>query len=268
MSLKAFLKSKTFLFHFILGVVVLVVVVYLTMLGLKMYTHHGKTQSVPDFLGLTETEVGIVVNENKLRYSVVDSVFVPDAIPGTIISQHPQFGYNVKQNRTIYLTIAAISPEKVLLPQVVDVSLREAQSRLENAGLKLGAVEYIPSEFMHLVLEKKLYGIDLPDDTLLIKGTAVDLVVGKGLSNEVTVVPSLLGSDLDVVREQLYEVGLNVGAVIYDNSFVTAEDSLVAIVWKQSPEHDANQYIGLGSSVDLWLTIDQEKIDFVTEKEF
>lgn len=264
MSLIAFLKSKKFLFHLFLVAVVIALTIYLTMLLLKVYTHHGKVQQVPDFIGLSEKEVQFVVTENKLRYNLIDSLFVPEATPGTIIAQHPESGYNVKRNRTIYLTIAAISPEKVLLPKLVDVSLREAQSRIENAGLKLGAVEYVPSEFMHVVLKQKRNNIELPEDTLLIKGTAIDLVVGKGPSNERTMVPELVGNQMEPAKEMLYNVGLNVGAIIYDNTFVTAEDSLMAIVWKQYPKSDSTKHIGLGRSVDLWLTIDTEKIDFAT----
>ncbi|MDA3927983.1 MAG: PASTA domain-containing protein [Prolixibacteraceae bacterium] len=265
MSLKAFLKSKKFLFHLSLAVVVVVVLLYLTMLLIKVYTHHGKTMTVPDFIGLTESEVKIVVKENRLRYNIIDSVFVPDAIPGTIIAQHPEFGYHVKQRRNIYLTISAISPEKVILPFIVDVSLREAKSRLENAGLRLGQIKQRPSEFINLVLEKSLHGEPLPDDTLLIKGTAVDLVVGIGLSNEVTEIPNVLSLTIDEARDLLFAVELNTGAMIYDNSFVTAEDSLFARVWKQDPENSSSKLVGLGTSIDLWLTNDQEKIDLANE---
>lgn len=242
--------------------------IYITMFVIKIYTHHGKTMQVPDFYGLTESEVQNEVKVKKLRYSIIDSVFIPDAIPGTVIGQHPEVGYNVKQRRTIYLTISAISPEKVLLPEVVDWSLREARSRLENAGLKLGAVEYRPSEFMNLVLEKSINGIELPDDTMLIKGTAVDLVVGKGLSNEMTQVPDLKGVQIDEALDMLYAVGLNIGVTVYDNSFETEEDSLEAVVWKQDPIFSDSKLLERGSSVDIWLTVDQEKIDIVTEKEF
>lgn len=268
MSLITFLKSKKFLFHLSFSVVLLAVLLYIIMLLLGVYTHHGKSMSVPDFLGLTESEVKVLTQEKKLRYNIVDSVFVPDAIPGTIIAQHPGFGYKVKPRRTIYFTISAISPERVLLPAIVDVSLREAQSRLENAGLRLGKVEYWPHEFINVVLEKSIHGEPLTDDTLLIKGTEVDLLVGKGLSNERTQVPEMTGFGIDQAKKSLYNVGLNTGALVYDNSFKTAEDSIMAIVWKQNPESSKTKFLELGSSVDLWLTIDQEKIDFATDIEF
>jgi beta-lactam-binding protein with PASTA domain len=264
MSLKAFFKSKAFWINISLLVVFFVLLVYLTLLLLKVYTNHGDTISVPDLTGLGEREVQIVTQQKNLEYTIIDSVFVASTIPGTMISQQPEAGHKVKEGRNIYLTISATQPEKVTLPAVVDVSLREAQSRLENAGLKLGQVEYRPSEFINLVLDKKLNGIRLPDDTLLIKGTAVDLVVGKGLSNEKTIVPDVKGMYLGDANRSLYNLSLNTGALIYDQSVQTTEDSTQARVWKQMPEGDGENLIELGTSVDLWLTVDDEKIDVNT----
>lgn len=268
MSLKAFLKSKQILIHLLLVLGLFGLLVYLTLLFLHVYTHHGESMGVPDFKGLTENEVEIVTKQSKLRYNIIDSVFMPDALPGTIIAQQPSVGYQVKQGRTIYLTILAISPEKVMVPTIVDVSLREAESRLESAGLRLGQVVYRPSEFFKLVLDAKYMGKFLPDDTILVKGSVIDLVVGKGLSNEKTLVPELFGLHIDEAKQMLYDVSLNIGALVYDVSFVTAEDSLNAIIWKQNPIRMKTENVELGSSVDLWLTVDREKLDLNTEIDF
>lgn len=261
MSLKAFLKSRQFRLHLTLVVAFIALFVYLTLILLKVYTHHGKSLAVPDFYGLYESDVKMVASENKLRYNIIDSLFVPDAIPGTVISQHPDLDTRVKQRRTIYLIIAAMLPEKVRLPSIVDISLRNAQSQLENVGLRLGKVEYRPSEFLNLVLDKSLNGKPLPDDTILAKGTEIDLVVGKGLSNEKTSVPNLWGMTLEDASEALYAISLNVGAKIYDQSIKNANDSVMAQIWKQKPNDVYGNLIELGSSVDLWLTIDKEKIN-------
>jgi hypothetical protein len=54
---------------------------------------------------------------------------------------------------------------------------------------------------------------------------------------------------------------LNVGAVIYDGTIYTMEDSAKAFVWKQRPSYEENkELINLGASVDIWLTIDSIKL--------
>jgi eukaryotic-like serine/threonine-protein kinase len=265
MSLKAFLKSKLFVVNLVLIVFAFIVLTYAALSLLKSYTHHGRSLEVPDLTGLSIQEVELVVRENKLRFSVNDSVFAPDVIPGTMIVQYPAAGHKVKQRRTVYLTIASVMPEKVLMPKVVDVSLREAQSRLQNAGLRMGNVEYRPSEFLNLVLGQRLNGQAFPADTVLIKGTAIDLVVGKGLSNERTLAPNLFGLYLNDAKTQLYDLSLNVGALIYDQSVVNKSDSINARIWKQNPNSSSNNLIELGVSVDLWLTIDNEKLIVVDD---
>jgi hypothetical protein len=47
---------------------------------------------------------------------------------------------------------------------------------------------------------------------------------------------------------------LNTGALIFDSSILTPEDSLNAIVWRQYPSTSNTRIINSGSSVDLWLT--------------
>ncbi len=265
MRLIEFLKSKTFLKHIILIVLVFGILLYLTFFLLKFYTHHGQTIKVPDFKSLPQKEALVLADETKLRCEIYDSVYHREAIPGTVIDQYPPAGYNVKQKRRIFLTIASFTPEKVVVPKVIDVSLREAQSRLEIAGLKSGQVIYRPSEFYNLVLEQQYNGLPLPEDTLLPKGTPVDLVVGKGLSNERTIVPDLIFLSLDEAKTLLYDLSLNIGALVYDESVQTADDSLFARVYKQQPQPSTDEMVELGYSIDLWLTVDEEKLFLTTD---
>ena len=53
---------------------------------------------------------------------------------------------------------------------------------------------------------------------------------------------------------------------MYDESVVTNSDSLQAVVWKQIPAPAADNQVGLGTSVDLWLTVDQSKLNKETEE--
>ncbi|NJK97863.1 MAG: hypothetical protein HC905_25790 [Bacteroidales bacterium] len=53
---------------------------------------------------------------------------------------------------------------------------------------------------------------------------------------------------------------MNIGAVVYDNSVETYEDSVKAVIWKQQPEYRSNSTISLGSPIDVYLTIDRVKL--------
>jgi eukaryotic-like serine/threonine-protein kinase len=264
MKIKAFFKSKQFLINISLIILLFIILTYLTLTLLKTYTHHGKSLSVPDFHGLSIEQTEMLTKQHKLRYQIVDSAYVPDIIPGRVLTQHPLPDSKVKQRRTIYITIASVSPERVKVPAIVNVSLREAQSRLENAGLRLGIVEYRPSEYQNLVLGSRLRGDPYPLDTILPKGTLIDLIVGKGLSNEKTETPNLFGMYLADVRDIIYNSSLNMGVLIYDQTVISPTDTLNARVWKQNPKYAPNVQVELGVSINLWLTNDEEKL-FVPE---
>ena len=47
---------------------------------------------------------------------------------------------------------------------------------------------------------------------------------------------------------------------MYDESVQTTEDSLFAFIWKQHPVPAKGSRLRLGSSIDVWLSIDSAKI--------
>ena len=260
MNLKEFLKSKPVFSNIAFIILLLIVLSNLSLLFLKVYTHHGQLLVVPNYKGLSQKEVVTLSKKKNLRYQVIDSSYIYNTTPGTVLEQYPSSGNKVKEKRVIYLTIASVTPEIAPIPKVIDVSLREAQSRLENSGFKIGRVSYRPSEFINLVLEQRFQNKVLLVGTKLPKGTPVDLVVGRGLSNVRTNIPSLIGLTFENAQSELYGLNLNTGALIYDNSVVTSYDSLNARVWKQSPDNHLETTVEEGTSFDLWLTINDGKL--------
>jgi eukaryotic-like serine/threonine-protein kinase len=267
MNLKEFLKTKPVLANISLVIIFFLVLSYFSLLFLKIYTHHGQSLVVPDYKGLSHKEVVSLSKKKNLRYQIIDSIYILEAIPGSVIEQYPSPGDKVKQKRIIYLTIASVTPEFAPIPKVIDVSLREAQSRLENSGFKIGSVIYRPSEFKNLVLEQRYQNKILPVGKMLPKGTPVDLIVGKGLSSELATVPVLFGLSLDDARSRLYDLNLNTGALIYDNTVITSYDSMNARVWKQSPDSLKATSVEQGTSFDLWLTNEEKKLNPVSAED-
>ncbi len=262
MSLKKFLTSRIFLINLILAILLVIVVLIITFRGLKVYTHHGESYPVPDFTGLTEVEIENTVEQNNVNAEIIDSVFVSDALPGAVVDQEPEPGFRVKQNRTVFLTINSSEPEKVALPKLTDISFRQAQVLAENIGIKIGNISYEPSEFNDLVLKVEQESALIRPGKMILKGSSVDLVVGRSLGNEETPLPDLTGYTFDEAKIVLTNSMLNMGVVIYDESVQTAEDSLTAFVWKQYPNDKSTKQISLGSTVDLWLTNKSGKTEF------
>ncbi len=230
-----------------------------SLLFLRYYTHHGEALSVPDVRGLKVEEAGKVLQSHKMRFQLTDSVYVASVPPGAIVNQNPEPGFKVKEKRTIFLTINAMSPEKVNMPDVVGVSFRQAKTMLESQGLSIGRLTYVPDIARDNVLKQMYKGKEIRKGTTIVKGSEIDLVLGRGLSDEVTNVPSLMGLSLMDARAHLTKYSLNLGVILYDPSVITSADSLKAFVWQQNPEPNVGAMLHLGESIDVWLTVDEHK---------
>lgn len=256
MDFLRFLITKQFLRHLGLAVAIAIILLLGTMLWLKVYTHHGKTITVPDLTGLTEEEVADVTSSRRLRFEVVDSVFSTEMPRGTVIKQNPSGHSKVKKNRKIFLTMNAVNQETVSMPQLVGLSFRQARLAMQNAGLIQGTIEYRPDYAKNNVLQQKHNDTVIKEGTEITKGSVIDLVLGMGLSSSTTRIPDLVGTGLEDAREIIARYYLNLGAVTYDESFQEAEDSSGAFIWRQYPEYDEFRRLNMGMEMDVWLSLD------------
>ena len=260
MSLSNFIFSKKFLCHLILAALAFVIILIITMQGLKIYTKHGQSNPVPDFYGLTPREAAITAKQNELRIIITDSIYIDDAPPGVVVDQIPKAGHGVKENRTISLTINSTQPEMVTLPQLTDISLRQALVLIENSSLKTGNITYQPSEYNDLVLDAKLGPVKLIPGEKVPKGTKIDLIVGREHIGKMTSLPDVTGLTIEEAKITLTNSMLNTGVIIYDESVITAQDSIDAKIFMQSPQTEETSTVPLGTSIDIWATANQSKL--------
>jgi beta-lactam-binding protein with PASTA domain len=260
MSLKNFFTSRVFLKHLILAFLLVLIIIIFTLQRLKSYTRHGESFPVPNFNGLKIDEIESVADRNNLKYEIIDSLHVDGAQPGVVVEQVPEAGFKVKKNRVVFLTINSTVPEKVVLPKLTDISFRQAQGLIENCGLILGNISYQPSEYNNLVLKMEQNSKELKQGDIILKGSSVDLVIGSSAGNQDTPLPNLTGLAYSQADSLLTAQMLNTGVLIYDETIITSEDTLAAIIWKQYPNYQNTRIVSVGTSIDLWLTLDSLKI--------
>jgi beta-lactam-binding protein with PASTA domain len=256
MNFLRFLTTKKFLRHLGIAAALTLLLLFGTMLWLRIYTHHGQTINVPNLAGLTLEEVADVTAARQLRYEVVDSVYSSEMPRGTVLKQNPVGNSKVKKNRNIFLTMNAVNPETVTMPRLVGLSIRQARLALQNTGLELGEIEYRPDYAINNVLQQMHHDSVITEGTEITKGSVIDLVLGMGLSNETTRVPDLVGLRLEPASEMIADYYLNIGAITYDESIRDEEDSATAFIWRQYPEFEEFRRLNMGLEVDIWLTVD------------
>jgi len=259
-NLIRYIEERIVLRNLVLALLILIFGTTIIMQILKIYTRHNHDLSVPDFSGLSLTEALDIAHERDLRIEVFDSVFLVDFERGTVVEQHPGAGFKVKKNRKIFLTMNAMNPEKVVMPDLVDLTFRQATAKLESFGLKVGKISYEPHMAINVVLAQRRNGRELMPGDSVNKGARVDLILGKGLSDEQAYVPSLVGMKLEEARILASDRFLSVGAAVHDQTILSPEDELNAIIFKQKPETGSGVTLPMGSAIDVWITLDSTKI--------
>ncbi|MCK9613478.1 MAG: PASTA domain-containing protein [Bacteroidales bacterium] len=242
-----------------IAIVLTVVIIWVSLKLLNAYTRHGSYIIVPDFYGVVIADLEDFASDHDIKYIINDSLYDNAQPKGSVIKQDPLPGTKVKKNRKIYLTVVALNPEQVNMPNLIDLTMRQALSMLETYGLKAGSLTYVPDIAHNAVLRQKFKGADIKEGTLIEKGSSIDLVLGKGEDNESTKAPDLFGKKQNQVLSILQSASLNIGNEI----FLDGNDTTVARVYKQRPE--ANTAIQYGGTVDVWYR-SEKKYDFTNNK--
>lgn len=195
-----FFKKHYVLKHLLLLVIVVTLLFTGLIFWLDNYTRHGEQKLVPSVIDLTEENAATLILSRELNYEIVDSVYKTGALPGAVVDQDPKAGTFVKKERKVYLIVNAKAAQKTPLPEVVDLSLRQAQALLVGADFKVKEVVYKPSDYRDLVLEV-IYndktvnaGEEIPTHSELI------LHVGDGGIQEVK---DSIASDSTIVEEEI-----------------------------------------------------------------
>lgn len=237
---------------FLIGIAILVVLIAY----LRRYTEHGVEVEVADVRGMVEAEAQPILAAQDLVLVVIDSTF-SDKVPfGTIVEQNPQPGSHAKHGRAVYVTINATMKRQVTMPNLQDMSYRQAETTLRGMGLEVDSVyDYEPSAYRDLVLDVKANGESILPGQKVPVGTKVRLVVGFGRGTEEVEVPSVIGLTLQDARSLLLSHRLTVGAVTCDEA--VEEDGTPLYVYQQIPA--AGEKLIEGETVSLRLSKDIEK---------
>ena len=269
-GLKDFVQTKFgFILANLVGVVLVALIALCILFGwLRHYTQHGVEVEVPVVTGMLQVEAQELLKEQNLVLVVVDSTYSNNVPLGTIVEQTPPAGSHAKKDRSVYVMINSSCRRQVEIPDLHDISYRQAQSTLRALGLQIGQTHYEPSEYKDIVLEVRLDDKTLEPGDKVSEGSVITMVVGRGKGTAYVEVPSLQGKTLAEVRSLLIDrYHLTVGLIQYDNEEL-ANDELVKeemIVYQQKPSPGTK--VLEGTSIDIKLSNDVEKALISSEDE-
>lgn len=166
-----------------------------------------RTIVMPDIVGVEEDDAKRRFTDLGLQVADVHEQASTDVPAGHVIQQMPYAGATVKEGRRIYLTISS-GQEVVDMPNMVGMSLREAQLTIRRLGLTLGLVTTGHSDSVGA--DRVMYQSLQPGASIELGGT-IDLVVSSGAST--IAMPDLVGYTVDEARSVLSPLGITVRTV-------------------------------------------------------
>ncbi|MDR1407860.1 MAG: PASTA domain-containing protein [Tannerella sp.] len=178
-----FMRMPIF-FHLSAAILLFLLLVILVLKSLSIYTRHNQAVIVPDVKGLQIEEATVFFASNGLRYQIADSIYSREVSPGAIVELMPVAGSKVKDGRIIFVTVNAKGEQRVELPDVADLSYRQAYALLQARGFTSIETKYVPGRYRDLAIKVESNGRTLkPGETIPISARLV-LSVSDGVPEE------------------------------------------------------------------------------------
>jgi beta-lactam-binding protein with PASTA domain len=238
------------------------------MIFLNVATKHNQELIVPDLSNMSVADADSIAVSEGMRIEVVDSVFVKRMKKGAVYRQNPIAGSKVKQGRRISLTINAVNAKKVTMPNVVGLSMRQAMAEIQSRGLVLGKLIYKEDLATNNVLRQLMNDKDIEPGTQVESEAVVNLVLGLDASDSRTYVPDVLGMRNISAVDAVHSSSLNIKRLRFDSTVKDYDDSLAAVVYKQTPEPSDSVSVMKGGEITLFMTIDENKVPQRLEKQY
>ena len=251
--------------NILIAISIVVVLIVGSMIFLNVFTKHNQELTVPDLANLTVDEAQIVAAEAGMRVEVTDSAFVKRMKRGAVYRQNPVPGSKVKEGRRISLTINAVNPRQITMPDLIGYSTRQAKAELLSRGLVLGSLIYVQDMATNNVLKQLHNNKEIEPGVMIESESVIDLVVGLNSRDNMTFVPYLAGLRNLSAVEAVHDHSLNLGNLRFDETVKDYEDSLNAVVYKQVPEACDSIPVPMGDKVSLYLTLDHSKVPVIEE---
>jgi serine/threonine-protein kinase len=176
-------RTPGWLIALIVFLILAVLGVVLWLFARNLLSSNETTQvKVPDVIGFRQDAAERTITEAGLNPVIAPKV--SERPPGTVIDQDPSKGSLVDEGSNVTITIAK-APRQIEVPSLVDLTVDEAQSALEDVDLTLGTQDEQESS----ETEGTIIAQNPPAGTPVEKGTPVNVTVAVSPSPTPTDIP-------------------------------------------------------------------------------
>ncbi|HMQ48263.1 MAG TPA: PASTA domain-containing protein [Saprospiraceae bacterium] len=251
-----FVSSSLFLKNFGGMLVLIVGLLLLVQLFLRMYTRHGQSLQVPNYVGMDVDDAIKKARKQNFNIVVIDSFFTSTEMPNSIYQQDPKPLQRAKQGRTIYVSKYRITADSVLLPSLISVGYNYEQyaKKLQRADIMAMVKERVfdgtqeENTIKHFYFQgEKITEDDVRRGIKIPKGSTLEFVITER-NTGMAFVPDLVCKRYDAATFLLSSANLAVGEV-----YGEAGNREQAYVYKQEPPYEPGKTLPMGTVIDLYL---------------
>lgn len=177
---------------------------------------------VPDVVGLTLGAAKTALDKVDLKVGRIEEKPSTTVAAGLIISQHPQAGTTVREDRKVRLVVSKGTSQDTV-PNVIGATQAAAATAIASAGLTVGTVtsQSSPTVAAGLVISESPAA-----GSTVISGSAVNLVVSTGVAK--VTVPNVVGLTQAAATTAITGAGLAVGSVTTQSSSTVAAGLVIS----------------------------------------
>ena len=237
------LLKKPLWFNILVGIGAILVVMIFFFFSLGWITGNGKTEKVPNVIGLDAAAAQ--KNLSALGFDVVlqDSIYVDTLARNSVLRQTPDADEVVKKGRAVYLTINRVLAPQVDMPNLIGFSLKSAETYLKVLGLRMGTISMVPDRNKNVIVDQLVNGKPIAPGSKISSGTVVNFMVGDGGASAGFEVPDLIGLTVEMAKAKLSSLGLLLGGISTNASI---QDTASSFVIGQDPNPFQMQLDSLG----------------------
>ena len=175
------LKSDSIVKHLFASSITVFIIFYFVFISVKIYTKHNRYIEVPSLSGLNIEDANKILKKKKLKFEVLDSSkYFSETPVNFILSQIPDAGEFVKKNRKIYLNVNPSDYQKVSIPNIIQITKRNAESILNALGFEVSGFQYVDNIGKDMVLEVLYNGEKMNIGDAIARGSKLELILGNG----------------------------------------------------------------------------------------
>ena len=215
-TIKDFLNQKLGLKQFVVIALAVLIPLFIVMaifdkIVMPLFVHSIDVIKVPNVTGMTMNKAESIIKNSGLRIAEVRDAYSEKVPKGLIISQLPFGNSEVRKGRRMYIIVSK-GIEKIIVPNLIGRTEREARIQLMSMGFQVGSVIEEENEegIRGQVISQSISpGLKIPF------GNTISFVICKG---KVVEVPNLIGKTYEEAKFILEELGLFLADPLYSSA--------------------------------------------------